>query len=115
MVGMNLIFLLNCPGILNFHLSDMKGTFHRIYCLVEFTLQDAFFFLIPQEGKAPRLLKKFSGGQHYTTSLCIVALYLRTHLVTIYFHGLFSFSAACVNSFRMTLNHSAAPIVLDSI
>lgn len=45
MLGMNLIFLLNCPGILNFHLSDMKGAFHRIYYLVEFALQNALFFL----------------------------------------------------------------------
>lgn len=46
MLGMNLTFLLNCTGILNFHLSDMKGAFHRIYCLMEFTLPDSFFFLV---------------------------------------------------------------------
>lgn len=44
MLHINLTLLLNCTRILNFHLSHMKGAFHKIYCLVVFTLQDSLFF-----------------------------------------------------------------------
>lgn len=86
---------------------------HFTELTVEPNLPYRVFFSYPPGRHRSKIIEKFSRGWHYTASVCTVALYLCMHLVTNYFHGQFSFSAVCVNSFGMTLNHSAAPIVLD--